>query len=116
MKKLVLLLSALLVLSSFAPSVVSAARPSLEYRLQSILANLYQIIFPCSGIYNMPGEVIPIDEGGGAGAILGGDADDYGNGRGGDGTMDNKPKSIKNALPGSGGIARDKGTPNKLTK
>jgi hypothetical protein len=65
----------------------------------------------------MPGEVIPIDDGGGAGAVLGGDADDYGNGRGGDGSMDIKPKALKNALPGAGGEARDRGTtPNKLTK
>jgi len=116
MKKLVLLLSALLVLSSFAPSPVFAARPSLEYRLQSILAILYQSIFPYSGVYNMPGEVIPI--GGGAGAVLGGDADDYGNGRSGGGSsiIDNKPKALRDVLPGPGQETRDKGTTNKLTK
>lgn len=113
MKKLVLLLSALLVLSGIAPSPVFAARPSMQYRLQSILAILYPTVFPFSGVYNMPGEVIPI--GGGAGTVLGGDADDYGNGRGGDGSMDNKPKALKNALPGPEQGTRDKGIPN-LTK
>ncbi|HEY5132731.1 MAG TPA: hypothetical protein VII85_03495 [Candidatus Krumholzibacteriaceae bacterium] len=116
MKKLVLLLSALLVLSSIAPSPVFAAHPSMQYRLQSILAILYQTVFPYSGVYNMPGEVIPIGGGGGAGVVLGGDADDYGNGRGGDGSMDNKPKALKNALPGPEQGTRDKGIPNKLTK
>jgi hypothetical protein len=115
MKKLVLLLSALLVLSSLAPSPVLAARPSLEYRLQSILAFLYQEVFPFSGVYCMPGEIIPI--GGGAGAVLGGDADDYGNGRsGGTTVIDNKPKAIRDALPGPDEGTRDKGIANKPTK
>ncbi|MGD1047856.1 MAG: hypothetical protein ABR899_03755 [Candidatus Krumholzibacteriaceae bacterium] len=113
MKKLVLLLSVLLILSSIAPSPVLAARPSLEYRLQSILAILYQSIFPYSGIYNMPGEVIPI--GGDPGTILGGDADDYGNGKSGPSNTVT-PKGLKDVLPGPGQGTLDKGTTNKLAK
>jgi len=82
MKKLVLLLSALLVLSAIASSPVLASRPSFEYRIQSLLAMFYQRAFPFSGVFIMPGETGPISSGGSWGGPVGGDADDYGNGRG----------------------------------
>ena len=82
MKKLGLLLSALLVLSAVASSPVLASRPSFEYRLQSLLIMFYERAFPFSGVFIVPGEIVPIDNGGVWGGPLGGDADDYGNGRG----------------------------------
>jgi hypothetical protein len=108
MKKLVLLLSALLVLSSFASSPVLAARPSVEYRFQSFLATLYQYVFPLSGVYWMPGDFGPGTDGSGNGSLLGGDADDYGNGRSSDVTQ-GKPKGVANALPGPEENSRGKG-------
>jgi hypothetical protein len=102
MKKLVLLLSALLVLSAFAASPASAARPSLDIRVQSILAALYQSMFPLSGVFVMPGDIVPVNRGGGGGGFVGGDADDYGNGRGADAGSDLRggpPKIVRDVLP-----------------
>jgi hypothetical protein len=42
---------------------------------------IYQRTFPFSGVFIMPGEIGPISGDGGWGRSLGGDADDYGNGR-----------------------------------
>jgi hypothetical protein len=100
MKKLVLLLSTLLVLSTLVSSPVLAARPSLEYRIQSVFGILYRSMFLLRGVVIVPDDLEPINVGGGAGAILGGDADDYGNGRGSDIT-DTKPMN-KNL---GGGVA-----------
>ncbi|MDD4856632.1 MAG: hypothetical protein PHD74_00850 [Candidatus Krumholzibacteria bacterium] len=80
MKKLVLLLSALLVLSTLAPSPVLSSRPSIEFRLQYLLASFYGNIFAFSGMIITPDEMEPtidVDPGG----LVSGDADDYGNGR-----------------------------------
>jgi hypothetical protein len=82
MKKLGLLLSALLVLSAVASSPVLASRPSFEYRIQSLLVMFYERAFPFSGVFIVPGEIGPINNDGSWGGPLGGDADDYGNGRG----------------------------------
>ncbi|MCI0482428.1 MAG: hypothetical protein L0213_12690 [Candidatus Dadabacteria bacterium] len=95
MKKLVLLLSALLVLSALASSPVLASRPSFEYRIQSLLAMFYQRAFPFSGVFIMPGEIGLINSGGSWGGALAGDADDYGNGR--------LPASGGSSVRGSGG-------------
>jgi len=81
MKKLVLLLSALLVLSSFTSSPVLASRSSFEYRIQSILALFCRNVFPFSGVIVVPGETIPLNGSGDSGPKLGGDADDLANGR-----------------------------------
>ncbi len=99
MKKLVLLLSTLLVLSTLVSSPVLAARASLlEYRIHSMFGVLYRSLFLLRGVVIVPEQILPINNGGGAGAILGGDADDYGNGRGSDIT-DIKP--INKNLGGS---------------
>jgi hypothetical protein len=110
MKKLVLLLTALLVLSTLVSSPVLAARPSLEYRIHSIFGIFYRSMFLLGGVVIVPEEIVPINNGGGAGSRLGGDADDYGNGRGGQ-LEDNKPinKVLGNGLlgpdsPGPGSI------------
>ncbi|RJR27492.1 MAG: hypothetical protein C4574_06155 [Candidatus Latescibacterota bacterium] len=80
MRRLLVLLSALLVLTIFTSSAVLAARPSLGYRIQSIVAMFRVNVFPFCGsffvVYGVDGPA-----GGGAGYILGGDADDFGNGR-----------------------------------
>jgi hypothetical protein len=102
MKKLVLLLTALLVLSTLVSSPVLAARPSLEYRIQSMFGVLYRSMFLLRGVVIAPEEILPINNGGGAGAILGGDADDYGNGRGSD-LNDTKP--INKNLGGGGVVS-----------
>jgi|WetSurMetagenome_2_1015567.scaffolds.fasta_scaffold54904_2 hypothetical protein len=90
MRKLVLLLTALLVLSTLVSSPVFAARPSLDYRINSMFGVLYRSLFLLRGVVIAPEEIQPMNNGGGAGAKLGGDADDYGNGRGSDIT-DTKP-------------------------
>jgi len=84
MKKLALLLSALLVVSTVASSPVLASRPSFQLRMQSLLAAFYQstLQFSFSGVFIMPGEIEPIDDDGRGDGWVGGDADDYGNGRG----------------------------------
>ena len=80
MRRLLVLLSALLVLTIFTSSAVLAARPSLGYRIQSIVSMFRVNVFPFCGsffvVYGVDGPA-----GGGAGYILGGDADDFGNGR-----------------------------------
>ena len=103
MKKLVLLLTALLVLSTLVSSPVLAARPSLEYRIHSMFGILYRSMFLVRGIVIVPEEIVPVNNGGGAGAILGGDADDYGNGKGSD-VDDSKPinKLVGNGVSGPG--------------
>ncbi len=90
MKKLVLLLTALLVLSTLVSSPVLAARPSLEYRIHSIFGILYRSFFLSMGIVIAPEEISPMNSGSGAGGMVGGDADDYGNGRWSD-FNENKP-------------------------
>jgi hypothetical protein len=82
MKKLILLLSALLVLSTLAPSPVLAARPSIECRLQSLMIFFVRNAFPVPGVCITASDILPIGGGGVWGGRLGGDADDYGNGRG----------------------------------
>jgi hypothetical protein len=81
MKKLVLLLTALLVLSTLVSSPVLAARPSLEYRIQSMFGVLCRSLFLFKGVVIVPEGIPSMNGGGGAGGRLGGDADDYGNGK-----------------------------------
>lgn len=80
MKKLAVLLSALLVLTAFASSPVLAARPTFEYRIHSILALFCQNVFTFSGVFIMPGEIDAINSGT-RDPIVGGDADDYADGK-----------------------------------
>ena len=80
MKKLVVLLSALLILTTFASSPVLAARPTLEYRIHSILALFCRNAFPFSGMFIVPGEIDAINSGTRE-PIVGGDADDYADGK-----------------------------------
>ncbi len=81
MKKLVLLLSTLLILSTLVSSPVLAARPSLDYRMHAMFSFLYRNMFLVRGTIVVPEVVLPENNGGGAGGFVGGDADDYGNGR-----------------------------------
>jgi hypothetical protein len=84
MKKLGLFLSALLVVSTIASSPVLASRPSFQHRVQALLAAFYQNTLPASfvGVFITPGEFEPIIDDGSGDVWVGGDADDYGNGRG----------------------------------
>lgn len=84
MKKLVLLLSTLLILSTLVSSPVLAARSSLEYRMHAMMTFLYRNMFLVRGMIVAPESVLPANNGGGASGFVGGDADDYGNGRGSD--------------------------------
>jgi hypothetical protein len=81
MKKLVLILTALLVLSTLVSSPAFAARPSLDYRIHSMFGILYRSFFLFRGVIVAPTAIVPINNGGGSGGMVGGDADDYGNGR-----------------------------------
>jgi len=81
MKKLALLAMALLVLSTLVSSPALANRPSLEYRIHSMFGVLYRTFLMSRGIAVVPGGMAPINSGGDVGGRLGGDADDYGNGR-----------------------------------
>jgi hypothetical protein len=81
MKKLVLLLSTLLILSTLVSSPVLAARPSLEYRMHAMFTFLCRNMFLVRGMIVEPEVVLPVNNGGGASGFVGGDADDYGNGR-----------------------------------
>jgi len=103
MKKLALLLSTLLILSTLVSSPVLAARPSMEYRMHSMFTFLCRNLFLVRGMIVVPESVLPSGNGGGAGGFVGGDADDYGNGRGSDVT-DWKPI---NKLIGGGVLGPD---------
>jgi hypothetical protein len=81
MKKLVLLATALLVLSTLVSSPALAHRPSLEFRIHSMFGVLYRAFLLSRGIVVVPSGDEPMINGSGGGAWLGGDADDYGNGR-----------------------------------
>jgi len=82
MKKLGLLLSALLVLSTFTSSPSLASPSTFECRIQSLLAMFCQNIFPFSGVMIVPGEVYSTTGGNEWGPRAGGDADDLANGKG----------------------------------
>jgi hypothetical protein len=117
MKRLVVLLSALLVLSAVTSSPLLAARPSFENRIHSILAVLYQNIFPFSGVFVMPGEICPIHDGGGSGGRVGGDADDYGNGRGpGADLKGGVSWLVRDVLPGPEPDTSNKGITRKIAR
>jgi hypothetical protein len=81
MKKLALLAMALLVLSTLVSSPALANRPSLEYRIHSMFGVFYRTFLLSRGMAVVPGSMAPINSGGNVGGRLGGDADDYGNGR-----------------------------------
>jgi hypothetical protein len=110
MKKLVLLLTALLVLSTLVSSPVLAARPSLEYRIHSMFGIFYRSFFLFRGVVIVPEENPPMSNGGGAGGMVGGDADDYGNGKW-SGVNDNKPI---NKLLDNGSLGPDAHGPDVL--
>jgi hypothetical protein len=85
MKKLVLLLSTLLILSTLVSSPVLAARSSImEFRMHAMMTFLCRNMFLVRGMIVAPESVLPANNGGGASGFVGGDADDYGNGRGSD--------------------------------
>lgn len=114
MKKLVLLLMTLLVLSALVSSPALAARRSLDFRIHSMFGILYRSIMLARGIVVVPETIVPIQGGGSTGAILGGDADDYGNGRWSDET-DIKPinKLVGSSLLGPEEHGPD--APNSVT-
>jgi hypothetical protein len=107
MKKLVLLLSALLVLSTLAPSPVFAARSSLENRLQYLLATFYGKVFVFSGMIITPDEVMPTISDGDSRERLSGDADDYGNGKDDNVIPKGNPRLLGDLLSGSNSGSRN---------
>jgi len=82
MKKLVLLLSALLILSTFTSSPSLASPPSFELRIQSLLSLFCRNVYPFSGVTIEQGDIDVITGGNGWGPRTGGDADDLANGKG----------------------------------
>jgi hypothetical protein len=82
MKKLVVLLSALLVLSTFTSSPSLASPSQFEYRIQSFLAMLCRNVLSFSGVVIVPGEVYSAPGENNWGPRVGGDADDLANGKG----------------------------------
>ncbi len=82
MKRFALLLTASLIITIFVSSPLLATSPRIENRIATMYAVLshyiLQFIGPIDGYIELP----HID-GGGNGSMLGGDADDYANGRSG---------------------------------
>ncbi len=79
MRRLLVVLSAFLVLTIFVSSTATAARPSFECRIRSVV-NLFRMnayLF-CGSFYLDEGDELLID---GRDFIMGGDADDYAGGR-----------------------------------
>ena len=83
MKKLVMLLSAALIFTAFVSSPVLAARPTFENRINYIFTFIYRNVYLYPSVYMMPVGLEEIDAvyGGSWGPTLGGDADDYADGR-----------------------------------
>jgi len=82
MKKLVVLLSAFLIFAVFTSSPVLAARPTFEHRM-ALLALFCRNAFQFTGVFMVPvepEEITAIDSGI-WGPMVGGDADDYADGR-----------------------------------
>lgn len=91
MRRLLVLFSAFLVLTIFTSSAALAARPTFACRIHSLVAMFRVNAFPFCGSCLYIG--VEDAEGGGAGYILGGDADDFGNGRNDGSDLVPDPKS-----------------------
>jgi hypothetical protein len=103
MKRL-LLLFVVLIVFLFSSSPLSAASKSLEYRIRAhvIMSLLYRNMLPIPGIYFGPEEILLITEGNDL--RVGGDADDYANGKISPGPNEQKPDG--NKVEGSCGECR----------
>ncbi len=105
MKRFALPLTVLLIITIFVSSPLLASPPRIENRIATMYAVLSHYILQFIGPINVYVELPPID-GAGNGDMLGGDADDYANGRGGiDG--DNKRSGQLRAGPGVIGPAEE---------
>lgn len=105
MKRLLLLLSVLVVIFIFFSSPLFASPPLIDYRIESVSALFSRFVIRFIGPFHGYVEIQPIS-GGGRDEILGGDADDYANGRDDEDTDmigDDKRKGRLNSglLPGS---------------
>jgi len=97
MKRLLLLLCALLLVSLVSSSDLFAASRSREFRIQTMLAIFWQHAFPLPVLYFVP-ETPPIDIGD-SGSRVSGDADDYANGKALPGPNDQKPEGGRTLGP-----------------
>jgi len=79
MRRLLVLLCALLVTVALSSSNLFAAQRSLELRFQSILSIVCPSLFPVTGIVFVPEQLIEVDVN--TDGRVGGDADDYANGK-----------------------------------
>ena len=93
MKRLLLLLCALLMMVAVSSSPLLASSKSIEYRVHSLMAFFCRSLFPVSGIYFVPEEIQVVN--GGADERVGGDADDYANGKISPGPDEQKPAGGK---------------------
>ena len=91
MKRLLLLLCALLLVSLVSSSDLLAASKSREFRIQTMLAIFWQHAFPLPVLYFVPDDAQPIVIGDNPGSKVSGDADDYANGKSLPGPNDQKP-------------------------
>lgn len=91
MKRLLLLLCALLLVSLVSSSDLFAASKSREYRIPNIFAVFWQNCFPLSPWFFVPDDAQPII-GDDPGSKVGGDADDYANGKTIPGPYDKRPE------------------------
>ena len=83
MRVFAILLVGLLIFSIASTSLSYAAPSKIEYRIPTVLSWLYRYVMPYAGIFPVFIELQPID-GRGDESKVGGDADDYANGRGGE--------------------------------
>lgn len=107
MKRLLLLLCALLLVSLVSSSDLFAASKSREFRIQTMIAIFWQHAFPLPVLYFVPEDTQPIVTGD-PGSKVSGDADDYANGKSFPGPNDQKPEGGKVFGPSldSGGTSR----------
>jgi hypothetical protein len=119
MRRLLVLLSAFLVVTIFATVTASAARPSFEYRVQSIWSIIRMNMFVYCGWFYPIEDLRDVPLADGRGYILGGDADDYAGGRasGGGESLISDPKAGLKLSWGDGGAdpqKPEKGTPHNF--
>jgi len=103
MKRLILLLLVMVVVAVTVSSPLFASSTSITSRYEKVMMYIYQYLFPFYGKYYVSARVV-IDKGGNGSGILGGDADDYANGK------DDREGDNGRTKLGSGSIETGNGT------
>lgn len=94
MRVFAILVAGLLIFSIASTTLSYAAPSKIEYRVPTVLSWLYRYVLPYTGIFPVYIEMQPID--GREGEVkVGGDADDYANGKGDEIGGDSKKDKLK---------------------